>query len=90
VYGNGFVTAPGYEEVKSQNSLDFGYFNEDVGYGLVFFQKLGEQILVMSAVITLVSMWMERGYLGEARRTMETLGLSEHTTEDLKPLLLFL
>ena len=90
-YDKGFMTAPGFEGVKAQSSLDYRYFNEDVGYGLVFLQKLGEQIgvatPVMSAVITLVSVLMNRDYLGEARRTMETLGLSKHTAKELEKLL---
>ncbi len=90
-YDNGFITAPGFAGVKAQSSLDYRYFNEDVGYGLVFLQKLGEQIgvatPVMSAVITLVSLLMNRDYLGEARRTMETLGLAKHTAKELEQLL---
>ena len=42
---------------------------------------------VMSAVITLVSLLMNRDYVGEAQRTMETLGLSKHTAEELEKLL---
>ncbi len=90
-YDNGFITAPGFEGVKAQSSLDYRYFNEDVGYGLVFLQKLGGQVgvatPVMSAVITLVSLLMNRDYLGEAKRTMETLGLSKHTAKELEKLL---
>ncbi|MCP4688350.1 MAG: opine dehydrogenase [Desulfobacterales bacterium] len=90
-YDSGFNTAPGFAGVKAQSSLDYRYFNEDVGYGLVFLQKLGEQIgvatPVMSAVITLASLLMKRDYVGEARRTMETLGLSGCTAKDLEELL---
>ena len=90
-YDKGFNTAPGFAGVKAQHSLDYRYFNEDVGYGLVFLQKLGEQIGVatpiMSAVTTLASLLMKRDYLGEALRTMETLGLSKHTAEELEKLL---
>jgi len=90
-YDNGFMTAPGFAGVKAQSSLDYRYFNEDVGYGLVFLQKLGEQVgvatPVMSAVITLVSRLMNREYLKEARRTMETLGLSKLTAKELQELL---
>ena len=90
-YDNGFVTAPGFAGVKAQSSLDYRYFNEDVGYGLVFIQKLGEQVgvatPVMSAVITLVSLLMNRDYSGEAMRTMETLGLSKYTVGELEKLL---
>ena len=42
---------------------------------------------VISAVIELVSVLMNRDYLGEARRTMETLGLSKHTAKELRKLL---
>jgi opine dehydrogenase len=90
-YDNGFITAPGFKGVKAQSSLDYRYFNEDVGYGLVFIKKLGEQVgvatPVMSAVITLVSLLMDRDYMGEARRTMETLGLSKQTAKELEKLL---
>jgi len=90
-YDSGFNTAPGFKGVKAQSSLDYRYFNEDVGYGLVFIQKLGEQVgvatPVMSAVITLVSLLMNRDYMGEARRTMETLGLSKHPAKELEKLL---
>jgi opine dehydrogenase len=90
-YDKGFVTAPGFAGVKAQPSLDYRYFNEDVGYGLVFLQKLGEQIgvdtPVISAVITLVSALMERDYAAEARRTMDTLGLSGKSVNELEALL---
>jgi opine dehydrogenase len=90
-YDNGFITSPGFEGVKAQSSLDYRYFNEDVGYGLVFLQKLGEQVGVatpiMSAVITLVSLLMNQDYLAEAKRTMESLGLSKHTAKELEELL---
>ena len=90
-YDTGFSTSPGFEGIKAQSSLDYRYFNEDVGYGLVFFQKLGEQVGVttpiISAVITLVSLLMNRDYLGEARRTMETLGLSKYSAKELQKLL---
>jgi hypothetical protein len=41
----------------------------------------------MSTVITLVSLLMNRDYVGEARRTMETLGLFKRTVEELDKLL---
>ncbi len=90
-YDTGFNTAPGFAGVKAQSSLDYRYFNEDVGYGLVFLQKLGEQIGVatpiISAIIELVSLLMDRDYVGEARRTPETLGLANHAAEELETLL---
>jgi hypothetical protein len=41
----------------------------------------------MSAVIKLVSVLMNRDYLSEARRTMETFGLSKRTAKELEKLL---
>lgn len=90
-YDTGFVTSPGFAGVKAQPSLDYRYFNEDVGYGLVFLQNLGQQVgvdtPVMSAVIQLVSLLMDRDYVGEARRTMETLGLCTYAAKELEELL---
>ena len=90
-YDTGFITSPGFAGVKAQSSLDYRYFNEDVGYGLVFLQKLGEQVGVatpiMSAVITLVSLLMKRDYVAEGKRTMESLGLSKYTAKELEELL---
>ena len=90
-YDSGFATAPGFAGVKAPDSLDYRYFNEDVGYGLVFLQNLGQQIgvatPVIRAVITLVSLLMNRDYLNEARRTMETLGLSKRSAQELQSLL---
>lgn len=90
-YDTGFNTAPGFQGVKAQTDLDCRYFNEDVGYGLVFLQKLAEQIGVetpiISAVITTTSLLMARDYLGEAMRTMTTLGLSNYTAEELEKVL---
>ena len=90
-YDTGFVTSPGFAGVKAQPGLDYRYFNEDVGYGLVFLQNLGQQVgvatPVMSAVITLVSLLMKRDYQTEALRTMQSLGLSGRTAEELETLL---
>ena len=90
-YDTGFITSPGFAGIRAQPSLDYRYFNEDVGYGLVFLQKLGEQVGVktpiMSAMITLASLLMNRDYVAEAPRTMETLGLSDNTPEELERLI---
>jgi len=90
-YDKGYSEAPGFKGIKAQSSLDYRYFNEDVGYGMVFMQRLGEQIGVdtpyMSAVVKLASLLMERDYLGEAKRTMTSLGLAGYTAEELEKLL---
>lgn len=90
-YDVGFNTAPGFQGVKAQTDLDYRYFNEDVGYGLVFFQDLANQIGVetpiISSIITITSLIMKRDYAGEAVRTMETLGLADCTAGELERLL---
>ena len=90
-YSRGYAKAPGFKGIKAQNSLDYRYFHEDVGYGLVFMQNLGEQVGVdtpyISAIIRLASLIMDRDYLGEAKRTMASLGFSTLTATELDRLL---
>jgi opine dehydrogenase len=90
-YNGGYAKAPGFKGIKAQDSLDYRYFHEDVGYGLVFMQSLGEQVGVdtpyMSAVIRLASLIMDRDYLEEAKRTMASLGLATLTATELDRLL---
>jgi opine dehydrogenase len=90
-YDRGYSLAPGFKGIKAQTRLDYRYFNEDVGYGMVFMSKLGAQLGVetphVSALIRLVSTTMNRDYLQEAPRTMESLGISGRTAEQLVSLL---
>ena len=91
-YDKGYSTAPGFRGIRAQSSLDYRYFHEDVGYGLVFFQSLAQQIGIetphISAVIQLASVLMELDYLAQANRTMESLGLSGYGVEELEQLLM--
>ncbi len=90
-YDTSYQKAPGYKGIKAQSSLDYRYFNEDVGYGLIFMSELGAQIGVttpnMDSIITLVSTVMQRDYKKEKKRSMEALGLAGKSVEDLKKLL---
>jgi len=90
-YDRGYSKAPGFRGIKAQSSLDYRYFHEDVGYGLVFWQSLAKQIGVetphISAVIRLASVLMEQDYLAEGKRTMKSLGLSGYTAGELEQLL---
>jgi opine dehydrogenase len=86
-YNTSYQKAPGYKRIKAQSSLDYRYFNEDVGYGLVFMSELGAQIGVptpnIDSIITIVSTLMQRDYRKEQKRTMGTLGLANKSVEDL-------
>jgi opine dehydrogenase len=90
-YDRGFSEGPGFKGVKAPKTLDDRYFNEDVGYGLVFMHSLAEQIDVdtpcISSVIRLASLVMNRDYLREAKRTMKSLGLSGRTAKELETML---
>lgn len=86
-YGSGYRKAPGFLGIGAQPQLDHRYLNEDVGYGLVFMSKLGEQLGVetpgMDAVINVATIVMARDYRAEALRTPESLGIAELSAEQL-------
>jgi opine dehydrogenase len=89
-YGSGYREAPGFQGIGAQPQLDHRYLNEDVGYGLVFMSKLGQQVGVatpgIDAVIDVASIVMARDYRAEALRTPATLGISELNNEQLASL----
>jgi opine dehydrogenase len=90
-YSTSYSKAPGYLGNKAQSSLDYRYFNEDVGFGLIFMSRLGAQIGVptphMDSIITIVSTLMQRNYRGEQMRTVDTLGIGGKSAGELDKLL---
>jgi opine dehydrogenase len=86
-YDRGYAEAPGFREIRAPRTLDHRYVHEDVGYGLVFWHKLGEQIGVgtpnIAAVIQIASVLMGRDYLAEEKRSMESFGLARYAAEEL-------
>ena len=89
-YGSGYRKAPGFLGIGAQPQLDHRYLNEDVGYGLVFMSKLGQQVGVetpgMDAVINVASIVMARDYRAESLRTPESLGIAGLSPEALAAL----
>ena len=89
-YGSGYRKAPGFLGIGAQPQLDHRYLNEDVGYGLVFMSKLGEQIGIatpgIDAVITVASIVMARDYMAEGLRTPESLGIANRSADELAAL----
>jgi opine dehydrogenase len=89
-YGSGYRKAPGFLGIGAQPQLDHRYLNEDVGYGLVFMSKLGEQIGVatpgIDAVINVAAIVMARDYRAEALRTPQSLGIANLSNEALAAL----
>lgn len=86
-YEHGYQTAPGFLGIKAQKSLDHRYLNEDVGYGLVFYQDIAKAIgietPVMDSIIRVASILMNRDYGQEKARTLDSLGLGGMTREEL-------
>jgi len=80
-YDSGYAEAPGFRGIKAQKSLNHRYIHEDVGYGLVFLKKLGEQISVktpnIAAIIQIASTLMERDYLVEAPQGGRLVGVPQ-------------
>jgi opine dehydrogenase len=70
----------------AQHSLDYRYFNEDVGYGLVymtdFARHIGVETPIMDSIINIVSILMERDYRKEGARTLAKLGLDHYDLQD--------
>ena len=90
-YDIGFSKAPGFKGIKAPDTLDYRYFNEDTGFGLVFMSELGKQIGVptpaIDAVIKIISIIMGRDYRSEEARTMKHMSLGSYTVEEINALL---
>lgn len=85
-YDIGYSTAPGYKGIMAQTSLDYRYFNEDVGYGLVymtdFARYIGVETPIMDSIINITSVIMQRDYRAEGARTLKKLGLDKYDLAD--------
>jgi len=90
-YDIGYSKAPGFKGIKAQPQLNYRYFNEDVGYGLVFLTDLAKHIGVntpcMDAVIKIASITMDRDYKQEKARSLDSLGISKFSLDELKNIL---
>ncbi len=90
-YSTGYSEAPGFKGIMAQPQLDYRYFNEDAGYGLVFFTDLARKVGVetpnMNAVLRLSSIVTGRDYEAEQARTLDSAGLGDYSLEDLKKIL---
>lgn len=87
-YEQGYQTAPGFLGIRAQKKLDHRYLNEDVGYGLVFYtdiaKAIGVETPVMDSVIRIASIIMDRDYVSEQARTLDSIGLGGMSSDQLK------
>jgi len=86
-YSTGYSTAPGFKGIKAQDELHHRYLTEDVGYGLVFLTDLARHLSVptptMDALIHIASVVLGQDLAAERARTMDSMGLSGLTREQL-------
>ena len=86
-YDTAYATAPGFLGIKAQTQLDYRYYNEDAGYGLVLWldlaERLGFEMPTTSAMLQIVSAIMGRDYKAEKARTLDTLGLGGYSMQEL-------
>jgi len=86
-YSTGYSTAPGFRGIKAQDELHHRYLTEDVGYSMVFLTDLARHLSVptptMDAVIRIASIVAGEDFATERARTMDKMGLSDLTREQL-------
>jgi opine dehydrogenase len=86
-YDTGYSQAPGFKGIKAQTQVDYRYFTEDVGYGLVLLtdiaRKVGVDTPVMDALITLVSVVLVKDYKQERQRTLDSFGMGHLSGSEL-------
>jgi opine dehydrogenase len=86
-YTTGYSTAPGFRGIKAQDELHHRYLTEDVGYSMVFLTDLARHLSVptptMDAVIRIASIVVGEDFVGDRARTMDKMGLSGLTREQL-------
>jgi opine dehydrogenase len=89
-YSTGYSQAPGFQGIRAQSQIDYRYFTEDAGYGLVFLTDLARTIGVstpnMDAVLRMSSIVTGQDFEAERARTMESLGLGGLGLEELRAL----
>ena len=90
-YDHAYATAPGFTGILAQTQLDYRYYNEDAGFGLVLWvdlaDRLGLEVPTIRAMLQIVSAIMGRDYKAEKARTMETLGLGDYDIKELLQIL---
>jgi len=86
-YSTGYSTAPGFRGIKAQPELQHRYLTEDVGYSLVFLTDLAKHLSVptptIDAIIRIASIVADVDFVTEQARTMDKMGLSGMTREQL-------
>ena len=90
-YDHDYSNSPGFAVIKAPTQLDYRYYNEDAGFGLVLWldlaDRLGLELPNVRAMLQIVSSIMGRDYRAEKARTLDTLGLSGYSIQELLKIL---
>ena len=90
-YDTAYATAPGFTGIFAQTQLDYRYYNEDAGFGLVLWvdlaDRLGLEIPNVRAMLQIVSSIMGRDYKAEKARTIDALGLGDYSIAQMLEIL---
>lgn len=85
-YYLGYSQSYRFDGLISQSTLDYRYYNEDVGTIMTFWVELADALGVpvpaMKSLINLVSIIMDRDYTSTAPITLKKLGLENAKLED--------
>jgi opine dehydrogenase len=86
-YHTGYSKAPGFKGIKAQTQIDYRYFTEDVGYGLVLLEDMAKSLdvdtPVITAIIQLVSVLLQTDFHSKALRTLDKFGLAGLSKDEL-------
>jgi opine dehydrogenase len=86
-YDTAYSKAPGFKGIVAQTQIDYRYFTEDVGFGLILLTDLAKVVAVktpvMDAIIQIVSVLLERDFKKEGQRTLKSFGLEGLSKNEL-------
>lgn len=86
-YTTGYSKAPGFKGINAQTQIDYRYFTEDVGYGLILLEDMakvvGVQTPVITSIITIVSVLLKTNFHQKGLRTLKQFGLEGRSKEEI-------
>ncbi len=86
-YDTAYSNAPGFKGIVAQTQIDYRYFTEDVGFGLILLTDIAKVVNVptpvMDAIIQIVSVLLERDFRKEVQRTLKSFGLDGLTKDEI-------
>ena len=86
-YQDGYSQSKVFEKIMAPETLDFRFFNVDVGYGMMLWASLGDLIgfetPLLDAMITIIASIMRKDYKLSGSRTVSNLGLTREIIESI-------